>query len=205
MEDKIRKEFPIQIKNLENKINNYKEDIESLKLNTKLNSEGFSPMIINNKEYKDKKEAGIALTEYVLNHPSKEPNLIGEYRGFKLESSYDSLFKQHKLSLVNNQDYSITLGDSASGNLTRIDNVLDNLSNGLNRTIDKLSEVKTQLEMAKEEVKRPFNQEQELKDKSKRLDEVDILLDLNEKTNIIIDEKDDREKENQIYKEEYAR
>lgn len=66
--------------------------------------------------------------------------------------------------------------------------------------------MKKQLEVAKEEVKRPFNQEKELQDKSKRLDEVDILLDLNEKTNIIIDEKDDSvEKENQIYKEEYAR
>ena len=205
LEDKIRKEYPMQIKNLENTIKNYKEDIEHLELNTKLNSDGFSPMIINNKEYKDKKEAVIALNEQILNHPSKEPRLIGEYRGFKLESSYDSLFRQYKLSLINNQEYSVPLGDSASGNLTRIDNVLENLSNGLDRTINKLSEIRTQLEMAKEEVKRPFNQEEELKEKTKRLDEVDILLDLNEKTNIIIDEKDDRDKENQVYKEEYAR
>ena len=206
MEDKIRKEYPAQIKNLERMIDGYKADIEHLKVNTHLNEDGFSPMTINDKEYKDKKEAGIALTEQILNHPSKEPKLIGEYRGFKLESWYDSFFKQHKLDIVNNQEYTIELGNSASGNLIRIDNLLESLSEKLEEKINILSDVKKQLEVAKEEVKRPFNQEHELKDKSKRLDEVDILLDLNEKTNIIIDEKDDSvEKENQIYKEEYAR
>lgn len=105
MEDKIRKEYPTQIKNLEIMIDGYIADIEHLKVNTHLNEDVFSLMTINDKEYKDKKEAGIALTEQILNYPSKEPKIIGEYRGFKLESWYD--FKQHKLDIVNNQEYTI--------------------------------------------------------------------------------------------------
>lgn len=205
IEDKVRKFYPEQIKNLENRIEKYKLEIEILNDNTPNNDEKFSSMIINGKEYFDKKEAGIALTDELLNHPSKEPKEIGEYRGFKLESYYDTFFHQHKLNLVNNLTHTVEMGSSPSGNLIRIDNVLASFQNKLDDCISDLENNKLQLIKAKEEMLRPFPQEQELKEKSKRLDELNILLSLNEKDNEIIDDKDENIEENQMYKNDLER
>ena len=205
IEDKVRKFYPEQIKNLENRIEKYKLEIEVLNNNAPNNDEKFSSMIINGKEYFDKKEAGIALTDELLNHPSKEPKEIGEYRGFKLESYYDTFFHQHKLNLVNNLTHTVEMGSSSSGNLIRIDNVLASFQNKLDDCISDLENNKLQLIKAKEEMLRPFPQEQELKEKSKRLDELNILLSLNEKDNEIIDDKDENIEENQMYKNDLER
>ena len=98
------------------------------------------------------------------------------------------------------------MGNSASGNLTRIDNVLNNFSKKIEDSKDELERTKKELEKAKSEVNRPFPQEQELNEKSKRLDELNIKLNLNEKTNEIIDDKEIQDvEENQVYKEDYER
>jgi len=205
MEDKVRKFYPNQIKNLEYRIEKYKLEIEVVNNNIPNNEEKFLSMTINGKEYLDKKEAGTVLTEELLKNPSTEPKEIGEYRGFKLEIWYDAFFKQHKLNLKNNLTHTVEMGASPSGNLIRIDNVLASFQDKLDNCINDLETAKEQLIKAKEEVNRPFPQEDELKEKSKRLDELNILLNLNEKTNEIIDDKEEMEEQNQVYKSDYER
>ena len=205
LEDKVRKFYPEQIKNLENRIEKYKLEIEVVNNNIPNNEEKFLSMTINDKKYLDKKEAGTALTEELLKNPSTEPKEIGEYRGFKLEVWYDPFFKQHKLNLKNNLTHTVEMGASPSGNLIRIDNVLASFQDKLDNCINDLETAKEQLIKSKEEINRPFPQEQELKDKSERLEKLNILLNLNEKTNEIIDDKDELEDDNQPYKNDYER
>ena len=205
LEDKVRKFYPEQIKNLENRIEKYKLEIEVVNNNIPNNEEKFLSMTINDKKYLDKKEAGTALTEELLKNPSTEPKEIGEYRGFKLEVWYDPFFKQHKLNLKNNLTHTVEMGASPSGNLIRIDNVLASFQDKLDNCINDLATAKEQLIKAKEEINRPFPQEQELKEKSERLEKLNILLNLNEKTNEIIDDKDELEEDNQPYKSDYER
>ena len=97
------------------------------------------------------------------------------------------------------------MGASPSGNLIRIDNVLASFQDKLDNCINDLATAKEQLIKAKEEINRPFPQEQELKEKSERLEKLNILLNLNEKTNEIIDDKDELEEDNQPYKSDYER
>ena len=206
MEDKVRKYYPEQIKFHEEMIEKYKLEIETVEKNTPTNEEKFLSMTIKEKTYYDKLEAGNVLLEQINSIFSTTPKEIGEYRGFKIEVWYDTFFKQHKLNVKNNLVHTIEMGQSASGNLTRIDNVLNTFEIKLDRHIKELENNKVQLEKGKEEIKRPFPQEEELKEKSKRLEDLNILLNLNEKTNEIIDDKDEElSSDNQVYKSEYER
>ena len=206
LEDQIRKHYPGQIKFLEKRIEAYKSDIEVLKENTKENSEGFSPMTINGVTYTDKKEAGTILTQEALKCHSVEPIELGEYRGFKMEIKYVPYYQQFKLYLTNNMEHSLELGNSSSGNITRIDNLLDDFDFHLNSYIEELKDVEIQFEKAKEEVKKPFTQEQEYKEKTERLNELNRLLNLNEKTHDVVDDTpDDLDNDSQIYKSDYER
>ena len=206
LESKIINFYPSYINGLEKAVKNYEADMDYLEQNFVSNEDVFTPMIIENIEYTDKKEAGEKLLEYVTHDITTKPVEIGEYKGFKIQVWYDRFYQKHKLSLTRNSISIIELGNSANGNLTRIDNVLNNFSKKIEDSKDELERTKKELEKAKSEVNRPFPQEQELNEKSKRLDELNIKLNLNEKTNEIIDDKEIQDvEENQVYKEDYER
>ena len=79
------------------------------------------------------------------------------------------------------------LGSDVYGNITRMDNVIDGFSEKLEKVREELSETKIQLENAKEEMDSPFAKEEELKEKTKKLKELNILLNMDQKDRSIID------------------
>ena len=119
---------------------------------------------------------------------NKDPIEIGEYRGFKMILSFDTFDRTFHLDMKNKISYNVELGSDLFGNITRIDNVLNNIPNKLESSKNSLEDTKKQFQNAKLEVERPFPQEEELKQKSKRLDELNIQLNLNEKDKEIIDD-----------------
>jgi len=199
LEDKIRKQYPNHIKYLENLIESYKLELETVNEY----DEEFKTMIVKDKEYDNKNDAGQALLDNKIS--SKDAEEIGEYKGFKILSYYDSFMHHYKLTLKNNLSHTFDMGDSALGNITRIENVLKSFSLKIDESMNDLETTKAQLEKAKEEVDKPFAQESELKEKSKRLEEVNILLNMNEKTDEIMDEPDDVEVETHSNNKEYER
>jgi len=206
LEDKVNNYYPNQIKSLEKNIKNYELDIEHLELNFPMDGEVFSPMIIKDIKYTDKKEACEKLLEYCMYNITSKPSEIGEYKGFKIEVWYDNFYHKHKLSLTKNSSIVIEIGNSEIGNLTRIDNALGNLPKKLEESKELLSTTKVQINKAKEGMTKPFPQEQELIEKSRRLDELNIKLNLNERTNEIIDDNESQELEEiQVYKDDYER
>ena len=200
LEDRIKKKYPNSIKELENNIKNYESDIKYLSDNYD-NTENFSGMIIEGQEYLDKKLAGAKIIDKCKTITTNATKQIGEYKGFNMELKFYSFLKEYNLILKRDSTIVISLGTSELGNITRIDNALNEISSTLINATTELENIKIQLEKAKAELGKPFTQEEELKVKQTRLNEVNKLLNMNEKTNEILDENDDSLEQNkQIYK-----
>ena len=187
LEDQIIKYFPQQIKSTEERIKGYKSDMVKLLEHTKPNEDKFSPMVVLSVTYTEKAEAGKAIIEACKKMTNPDPIIIGEYRGFTMELSFDSFSREYKLSLKNELSHCVALGSDIHGNITRIDNALDGFETKMQACEEMLSNTKTQLENAKSEVERSFVQEDELKTKSARLDELNILLNMDQKDNELVD------------------
>lgn len=188
LQDRIAKHYPKEIKRLEDKITAIKKDVENLKKNTKLNNENFSPMIINGVTYTEKAKAGQAILDMCANKKNADLEHIGNYRGFNLELEYYSGNKEFVIIIKNEYQYYTALGNDVYGNIQRIDNCLDKIVEELDSTKAQLENEKLQLKNAEIEAQKEFPQELELQEKQKRLDELNIKLNLNEKDKEFFDD-----------------
>ena len=204
MEDKVIKYYPNEIKSLEIRVQNIEDDIEHLNDNTD-NTENFQGMIIDEKKILEKKEAGQKIINMCKSMTCKEPIEIGVYKGFKMILSFDTFDRTFHLDLKNKLSYNLALGSDLLGNITRIDNTLGNIKNKLEKSKNDLAETRKQFENAKLETQRPFPQEEELKQKSKRLDELNIQLNLNKNDKEIIDDGLDIPENSENKSKEYDR
>lgn len=197
LEDMIVKYYPNRIKELENKILDTEKDLNLVKNNTNIaNEETFSPMTLKGKQYNKKEMAGKTILEICKTKENSELEEIGEYRGMKLELQINVAKQEFELFLKGNSEYKISLGNDIYGNITRIDNALSNIGKELEENKDELENTKKQFENAKIDVKIPFDKENELKEKSTRLDRVNALLKLDEKENIIMEDDEKSEDDN---------
>ena len=187
LEDQIIKEFPQKIKSLEQRIEGYKADMAQLAQNTLPNEDGFSPMIMAGGTVSDKKAAGEAIIGLCKSMTSPDPIHIGEYRGFDMELFFDSFSREYKITLKHELRHTVTLGTDIFGNIQRLDNALNSFQEKLTACEAQLENTKVQLENAKLEVQKPFPQEEELKTKTARLNELNAMLNLDKRENEIVD------------------
>ena len=187
LEDQIIKEFPKEIAEYEQHIAGYKADMAYIQEHTHPNEDGFSPMEINGVLYTDKKAAGNAILAVcsAMKSPDRVP--LGQYRGFAMDISFNSMRREFEITLKNNMSYSTFLGTDVFGNILRLDNALGSMALYLENCERQLENTQQQLEAAKIAVQEPFPQEEELQKKSARLDELNILLNLDKKENEIVD------------------
>lgn len=204
LEDKVIKYYPNEIKRLENRIEDMKEDIEAFN-NNNTPDNSFEKMNIKGTDFTERKEAGEKIIEICKSMTNPEPLEIGEYKGFKIILSFDTMDRKFYASMKNNLSYKTELGSDPSGNITRIDNVLNGIETRLSNIENNLEDTKKNYESAKKEIEKPFPQEEELKTKSKRLDELNIKLNLNNKDKEIIDDGNDISDDSQECKKEYER
>lgn len=185
LEDRILKHYPSEIKGLENAIFGYEKDLQRVIVNTVKSLDGeraFNGMRVNGIEFGslDKEDAGKAILSACRDVKIGSGKVIGDYRGFDMELNYDSFFNQFNLHLKGDMSHRLVLGSDVFGNITRIDNVLDNLQARLDDAIAKLEATRQQLNNAKIEVKKPFAKEKEFKEQTARLSELDRLLNMDE-------------------------
>ena len=176
LEDKIIKYYPSKISTLKERIDSYEKDIAET-----CEAPEFSGMMIKGKRYEDKETAGKALLITCKSIQDSMQQNIGEYRGFKMLASYDSFYQMHTIFLMKNLAHKVELGSDVFGNITRLDNVINGLSKKLEIEKNLLENTLNQFENAKEEVKRPFDKEDELQEKSNRLSELNKELDIGNK------------------------
>lgn len=194
LQDKIIKYFPEEIARLNNKIGAMEEDTIKLQEYTRPNADGFSPMKINGITYTEKQDAGKKLLECIQNLKSMEVKVVGEYRGFNMEISFDSFSKNIKLKLKNKFSYSIDLGTDINGNITRINNCLDNIAKDIPHERELLDNTYFQLENAKQESQKEFPKEQELQEMLRKLEEINAELKINENEHEMLgDEKEEKQ------------
>jgi len=187
LEDQIIKYLPQKIVSLEQRIEGYTADMNRLKENTHPNEDGFSPMEVEGTVYTDKKAAGSAILAACKAMTSPDPVPLGQYRGFAMELSFESFTKEFRITLKGTLTHTTGLGTDIFGNILRLDNLLGGMEERLIACREQLENVNVQLANAKQEVEKPFPQEDELKTKSARLDELNILLNMDKRESEIVD------------------
>lgn len=180
LEDKIIKFYPQEIARRTDTIAGLKSDIERAKQHPKPLDDSFIGMTVKGVFYSEKADAGNAILDACQAMTSPNPVPLGEYRGFQTELSFDTFAKEYKVKLKGELGYSVSLGTDTFGNITRLDNALEGLPKRLEINEQELENVKTQFETAKVDVEKPFNQEEELKTKTARLNELNALLNVDE-------------------------
>ena len=144
-------------------------------------------MVVAGVTYTEKKAAGTAIFAVCKTLTDSACVPLGQYRGFEMTLSFEPLFKQYKVGLTGAHDHSVTLGTDIFGNIQRLDNLLNNFESDLTSAQNDLATYEAQLASAKIEVEKPFPQEDELKTKSARLDELNILLNMDKRESEIVD------------------
>ena len=199
LEDRLLKGFPRDIKIIEERIAGYTEDIKRYEQNK---TEEFSGMTVRGIRYAEKKEAGIALLQACKAKTSPDPTPAGSYMGFDLMLSYNPLDKAFRITMQGALSHSVELGEDVFGNIQRMDNVLTSLPNKKDRDEKRLIETHNQMENAREEIAKPFPQEEELATKSARLAELDAMLNMDKRESDALDGEIDEEQPEQTKRRE---
>ena len=187
LEDQLIRKFPKKIASMHQWIDGLEADMALLKDKTQPNADGFCPMVIGGQTYTEKKAAGTALLEACNALTSADPVPLGSYRGLKLTLCFDSFEKLFKISMQGTLTYKVGLGTDVFGNIQRMDNLLESMPTRQLDYKEKLKNLEIQVEIAKQEVEKPFPREEELKEKSARLDQLNILLNMDKRENEIVD------------------
>lgn len=186
LEDKIIKYYPKEITRRTETIDGLKADIDTVKQHPKSSDDTFIGMEIKGVSFAEKQDAGQAIIDACQQMNSPDPIPLGSYRGFQMELSFDTVERAYKVALKGKLRYTVTLGSDLYGNITRLDNALEGLEKRLDTAVAELENTKKQFETAKVEVTKPFAQEDELKSKTARLDELNILLNMDKPENEIV-------------------
>lgn len=195
LEDRILKYFPQTIKECEQRIVCYEADASLARQHQPQGEEKFCPMTLKGITYTEKAAAGEMLLAVCKEYPMAEPAEIGSYRGFKLEVFYDTFNAHYCLYLCGKAKHKVDLGTDPLGNLTRIENELAKIPAKLEAAKTKKAETMEQLETAKIEVEKPFAFEDELKEKSERLNALNIELNLDQKDPAVLDAEPEQSEE----------
>ena len=187
LEDRILKYFPQTIREYEERIVGYESDAALAEQHKPQGENKFCPMTLKGVTYTEKADAGEMLLAVCKENPLSNPVEIGSYRGFKMEVYYDSFNTHYCLNLCGKAKHKVDLGSDALGNLTRIENEIGKIPARLEAAKTRKAETLEQLANAKSEVLKPFAFENELKEKTDRLNALNIELNLDEKDTPVMD------------------
>lgn len=195
LEDRVLKYYPQTIKEYEERIAGYENDAALAEQHKPQGEDKFCPMTLKGVTYTEKAAAGEMLLAICKDYPMSAPTDIGRYRGFRMEIYYDTVNAHYCMNLCGKAKHKVDLGADAFGNLTRIENELSKLPARLEAAKTKKAETIAQLETAKEEIKKPFAFEDELREKSERLNALNIELNLDKKDPAVLDAEPEQSEE----------
>ena len=190
LEELVYRKYPEEITRLTERIEGYEQDVALVAAHPKA-QEGFCGMEVDGKHYTEKEDAGKAIIDVCTRMTGSDAVLLGQYRGFSMVLAYDGRSNEYRITLKGTLSHTVTLGADVFGNITRLDNALENLAGSLQAEQNSLEETKTQLENARTELAAPFAREEELAEKTARLKELNILLNMDEKDKTLMDDTPD--------------
>ena len=190
LEELVYRKYPEEITRLTERIAGYEQDVALAAAHPKA-QEGFCGMEVDGRHYTEKEDAGKAIIDVCTRMTGPDAVLLGQYRGFSMVLAYDGRSNEYRITLKGTLSHTVTLGADVFGNITRLDNALENLAGSLQAEQNSLEETKTQLENARTELAAPFAREEELAEKTARLKELNILLNMDEKDKTLLDDTPD--------------
>ena len=177
LEDQLAKSYPQKVLALNERIKAYEADAVIVQANPSMDKDSFS-MKVSDVTYIEKAEAGKAILDFIKTMKSPKPVPLGNYRGFALEVAFDVVSRSYEAVIVGALRHTAALGSDEVGVITRIDNVIERIVTDLDMTKRSLEDAEKQIENVKAEVAKPFAKEEELQSSTKRLAELDKLLDM---------------------------
>ena len=192
LEDMVLKKYPEAVTRLEERIAGYEQDVQLAAAHPKP-QEGFVGITILDQPYADKEAAGKEILDVCTKMTGSDAVFLGQYRGFSLVLSYDGPSNEYRMTMKGTLSHTAVLGADVFGNLTRMDNVIDGLPGKLEAVRAELADTQVQLENARTELTAPFAREAELAEKTARLKELNILLNMDQKDNSLIDDVPDED------------
>lgn len=194
LQDKVRKEFPEQIQRQELYLERVRKDVELIKV--KYNPDHFE-INVSGTVYSDsvedgKKNGGLALMDALFHN--KTGTVVAEYCGFKISlNPIELLSNERSITLSGAGQYKMDIGESASGNLTRLENFIKEFAAREERAVKRLESTKADFEVAKEQVKVPFEHKDKIIELNTELSELNAELDLNKREEVVIDDEESGE------------
>ena len=192
LEEMVLRKYPEAITRLTERIAGYQQDVQLAAAHPKP-KDGFAGITILDQPYADKEAAGKAILDICTKMTGSNAVFLGQYRGFSLTLSYDGTSNEYRMTMKGTLSHTAVLGADVFGNLTRMDNVIDGLPGKLEAVRAELAETQVQIENARSELAAPFAREAELTEKTARLKELNILLNMDQKDNALIDDAPDEE------------
>ena len=183
LEDKALKFYPQEIQRLEERIAGYTADLALAGEHPKPSDGSFPGMEIGGRVYREKADAGQAILDACKAMTSPDPVPLGSYRGFSMSLFFDALLKEYAIQSRGALSYLTHLGTDVHGNITRLDNTIDGIEKQLKLAVSELENTKKQMETAKAGAAKPFPQEEELQAKTRRLGELNALLNVDKREN----------------------
>ena len=190
LEELVYRKYPEEITRLTERIAGYEQDVALAAAHPKA-QEGFCGMEVDGRHYTEKEGAGKAIIDVCTRMTGSDAVLLGQYRGFSMVLAYDGRSNEYRITLKGTLSHTVTLGADVFGNITRLDNALESLAGSLQAEQNSLEETKAQLENARTELATPFAREEELAEKTARLKELNILLNMDEKDKTLMDDTPD--------------
>ena len=187
LEDKIIKYYPTTIARTKETIAGLEKDILLAKEHPKPLDDTFVGIEVKGVSYSEKAEGGQKIIDACKEMTSPDPVPLGKYRGFDLELSFDTFEKAYQVKIKGSLSRSVSLGTDATGNITRIDNAIEKISERLEAKSRELSTLEQQFATAKAEVEKPFDKEEELTEKTNRLNVLNGLLNVDKRENELVD------------------
>ena len=194
LEELVYRKYPEEITRLTERIAGYEQDVALAAAHPK-DQDGFCGMEVDGRRYTEKEDAGKAIIDVCTRMTGSDAVLLGQYRGFSMVLAYDGRSNEYRITLKGTLFHTVTLGTDVFGNITRLDNALENLMGSLQAEQNSLAETKGQLENARAELQTPFAREEELAEKTARLKELNILLNMDERDKTLLDDSPDEGEE----------
>ena len=204
LEELVLRKYPADMSEVKERIAGYEKDLEIARAHPKI-EDGFTGMVIMGVTHTEKETAGKAIIDACTRMTDPDAIPLGEYRGFSMTLSYDGQANEYRITLKGALSHTVVLGSDIYGNITRMDNRIDGIEEQLKVLNEKLADIQTQLENARTEMETPFAREAELAEKTRRLQELNVLLNLDAKDKTLMADEPDEGDKVAPRKNEYAR
>lgn len=194
LEDKILRYYPKTIARAKETIAGLESDRKRAEEHPKSSDDKFVGIEIKGTFFAGRAAAGQEIIDVCKEMTSPDPVPLGKYRGFDLELSFEPFEKVYQIKIKGSISRTIFLGTDAGGNITRIDNAIEKIPERLETKKQELEATLQQFAAAKKEVEKPFDKEEELTEKTNRLNVLNGLLNVDKRESDCVDEKSEGKK-----------